>query len=395
MIRFVPDTWRDALLRPIAMAAPDGGVYVEIMAPDLRFAFVLALLALLPVLLLFKRRRPVLALKPLALLLATIALAFVPWLASTGNGRYFMAFLLAAGPLCLALVYLLPATRSFRLATGASLLAVQAFAVYQSDSVRQWGLVPWREAPYFQVQLPEGMRAQPGTYVTMSSISYALIAPQFHASSSWLSLTSLTADREKTPLGRRVHAMLSRETPTLIVPVVSEHADAGGLPTDEAIRGINHLLEEHALTLEQTANCRVLPSPSLASLPAYRQAKAGGKPVVAGFWACPLRYPVASSAPKITQSRFDAVFLKLETVCPRFFRPGEAATRVIHGGELREYTEADMKVYVMGDQTVHYRYRRSISPTRIGNVADVMSGKATLDCSRIRGRSGLPWEREL
>ena len=44
MIRFQPDTWRDALWRPIAMAAPDAGIYMEVMAPDLRFALMLLIL---------------------------------------------------------------------------------------------------------------------------------------------------------------------------------------------------------------------------------------------------------------------------------------------------------------------------------------------------------------
>jgi hypothetical protein len=395
MIRFVPDTWRDALLRPLAMAAPDGGVYIETMAPDFRFLFVLSLLAILPVLLLLKRRRPSLGLKPVAMLLATTAFAFVPWLMTTGNGRYFMVFLLAIGPLCLALIHLIPATRGFRVAAGACLIAVQGFAVYQSDSVRQWGLVPWQDAPYFKVELPEDMKTRPGTYVTMSSISYALIAPQLHPGSSWLSVTTLTSDREKTPVGRRAHAVLSRTAPTLIVPVIPEHATAQSLPDGEAIRGINHLLEEHALALDQPPNCRLLPSESLALAPAFQQARAGGNSTVAGFWACPLRYPVAVTRPKISQSRFDAVFRKVETICPRFFRPGEAATRVINGGELREYAESDMKVYVLDDEEVLYRYKRSISPSRIGTIAEVMSGKVSVDCNRIHGRSGLPWEREL
>lgn len=396
MIRFVPDTWRDAVLRPIAMAAPDGGVYIEIMAPDLRFLFVLLALALVPVLLLVKRRRPDLELKPVVVLLAAMVAAFVPWLITTGNGRYFMAFLLAVGPLCLVLLYLLPVTRSFRLALGTGLLAVQAFAVHQSDSIRQWGLVPWEDAVYFRVELPDAMRVRPGTYVTMSSISYSLLAPQLHPDSAWLSLTTLTTDRHNTPLGRQVHAMLSRGTPTLLVPLISEHAMANSMPDSEAIRGINHLLAQHALAIGQPANCRLLPSASLASMPAYKQAKARGKTAVPGFWACPLRYPVvAASGHEERQTRFDSVFQKVETLCPRFFRPGEAASRVIYSGEMREYSESDMKVYVMDDEIVLYRYRRSISPTRIGTIAEVLSGAATVDCNKIRGRSGLPWEREL
>ncbi|WP_145979392.1 hypothetical protein [Ramlibacter tataouinensis] len=391
----MPDTWRDALLRPLAMAAPDGGVYIETMAPDFRFMFVLSLLAILPALLLLKRHRPELPLRPVTLLLAITALAFVPWLMTTGNGRYFMVFLLAVGPLCLALVHLMPATRGFRLAAGACLIAVQAFAVYQSDSIRQWGLLPWKEAPYFKVELPEDMRTRPGTYVTMSSISYALIAPQLHPDSSWLSVTTLTTDRHKTAVGRRAHVLLSKAMPQLIVPVIPEHATAESLPDGEAIRGINLLLEPHALAVDQPPNCRLLPSESLASSPAFQQARATGNATVAGFWACPLRYPVAVSRPKISQTRFDAVFRKVETICPRFFRPGEASTQAIHGGEMREYFEADMKVYVMDDEVVLYRYKRSISPSRIGTVAEVMGGKARVDCSNIRGRSGLPWEREL
>lgn len=394
MIRFVPDTWREALLRPVAMAAPDGGVYIETMAPDFRFVFVLALLALVPVLLVLKRRRPSLDLKPVVFLLAVVAWAFVPWLMTTGNGRYFMVVLLAVGPLCLALVHLLPTTRGFRLALGAGVLAVQAFAVYQSDSVRQWSLVPWRDT-YFQVEVPEDMRTRPGTYVTMSSISYTVMAPQFHPSAAWVSTTTLTKDRTRTPMGRRAHALLSQGTPVLLVPSIPEHATAQGLPDDQAIRGINYLLEEHSIAVADAGQCRLLRSESLASMPAYQQAVASGKPAVAGFWACPLRYPVTSSVPKTQQTRFDAVFKKVETLCPRFFRPGEGWTRVIRGGEMREYSEADMKVYVMDDETVFYKYKRSLNGERIGTIAEVMAGTAAVDCTKIRGRSGLPWEREL
>ena len=106
MIRFLPDSWRDAVLRPFAMAAPDGGVYVEIMAPDFRFAFILLLIPVLTLLVFLRPwRNP--PFKPVVILLTTTAMAFVPWMLTTGNGRYFIPFLLVAGPLCLGLVYLL------------------------------------------------------------------------------------------------------------------------------------------------------------------------------------------------------------------------------------------------------------------------------------------------
>ena len=116
-----------------------------------------------------------------------------------------------------------------------------------------------------------------------------------------------------------------------------------------------------------------------------------------GFWACPLAYPAAipSSKPAQPESRFDAVFLKLESQCPRFFRPGEAGTIGISGGELRIYSDSEMRVYVYDSGAVLYKYYRAFNAVTIGTIGDVLSGKAKVDCANIRGRSGLPWEREI
>src|SRR4051794_30849491 len=128
------------------MAAPDANVYIEIMAPDFRFAFVLALLAFLGTVALFRRDRPLATsgpARPVVVLLAVVAAALLPWLATTGNGRYFLAGLLIVGPLCVGLARLLPATRGTRLAVVLGMLALQAFAVQQSAPWRAWTKVPW------------------------------------------------------------------------------------------------------------------------------------------------------------------------------------------------------------------------------------------------------------
>ena len=89
MNRFEPDTWQAALLRPVAMAAPDSYVYVEMMAPDFRWVFVLLLLALLVSMRLRARgsiaaavdtTAPKAGLPTVFVLVAGLAMAFVPWL---------------------------------------------------------------------------------------------------------------------------------------------------------------------------------------------------------------------------------------------------------------------------------------------------------------------------
>src|SRR6476661_2984019 len=117
MNRFEPDTWLAALLRPVAMGAPDSHVYVEIMAPDFRWVFVLLLLVLLVIMRSRARRGSVGAVAapgadagPAAVfvLVAALAVAFVPWLLTSGNGRYFLAGLLMVGPVCVGLAWRLP-----------------------------------------------------------------------------------------------------------------------------------------------------------------------------------------------------------------------------------------------------------------------------------------------
>lgn len=395
MIRFLPDTWRDALLRPLAMAAPDGGVYVEIMAPDFRFLFILVLVAALAIF----RWRSIGSLKAPAILLAATMSAFIPWLLTTGNGRYFLPFLLTAGPLCLAGVYLLPATRGFRLTLAVCLVAIQAFATYEASPLRSWGLGQWRTAPYFQIDVPRDMVIDPSTYVTISSISYSLIAPLFHPSSRWINLSNAPTDRSQTLGGRRTHTLLASGLPlTLFAPSIPGGATDKGLPNSETVRAINILLADHRLAILQPNKCRLLRARGLVS---GAKKNSDGSELVAlnaaGFWACPLKYPMADSINRgeIAKSRFDAIFEKVETICPRFFRPGEAATRVINGGELREYGGSDMKVYVLDDGAVMYKYYRSYTPQLIGKIDDVMSGKVVVDCGKIRGRSGLPWEHDI
>lgn len=398
MIRFLPDSLREAVLRPLAMAAPDGGVYVEIMAPDFRFVFILGLFAVLIFLWLW-HKFDLLSAKPIGLLLLVTALAFIPWLDTTGNGRYFIPFLLAAGPLCLAGVFLLPMTKAFRLTMALCLVTVQAIVVTDANPLRSWALAQWQEPPYFQVDIPTDMATQPGTYLTISTISYSLIAPLFPAASRWMNLASAPSNSKESMEGRLASEFLASSGPlTLLAPAIPSLSMADGLPSLEVLRAMNVLLAEYPVEITEAKRCRWLRSNGLDSLMGReRGTVAKEQSQLHGFWACPLRYmpEKAGATAGNVGTHFDYVFEKVETLCPRFFQPGGAKTQLINGGELRQYGGSDMKLYVLNDGFVIYKYYRAYSPTLIGTVDEVMSGRAALDCGKIKGRSGLPWEREI
>lgn len=400
MIRFQPDDWRETLLRPIAMAAPDAGIYIEIMAPDFRFVFALGLLLLLGAMALRAPHAPAPSPRVVLVLVAALGVAFVPWIATTANGRYFVAGLLVVGPVCVGLAWLLPATRAFRLTLAVGLVALQAFAVQQSSPWQAWGLAQWKRAPYFAIDVPDDLRTQPATLVTMSSITYSLVAPQFHPESSWMSLQAAPAPGTETPDSRRSQALLAnaaRGRLLLLVPVVPGYLTPERLPTPEVSKVIDEQLRAHRLAFEQPQACRFLASGGLASM-----ALGGDGPAPPardsqfGFWVCQLTFLSPSAQPQPQRaSRYGAVFASLEAHCPRFFPPGQIGALAIPGGEVRNYSQAEMKVYVLDSGDVLYKYYRAFNPVRVGSIDELLAGKVSLDCGKIRGRSGLPWEREI
>jgi hypothetical protein len=398
-MRFVPDTLKDALWRPIAMGSPDGGVYVEIMAPDLRFAC-LVLLTVAAVLFALRRN----ATRPATwALTAFVWLTFISWLLTTGNGRYFIAILLVVGPTCMALIHQLPLTRAFRLSVAGLVIALQAFVLVQNSPWRAWRLASW-STPYFPVSLTQNEREQPATYVTITGISYSLIAPQFDVRSRWIGLASLAGDPEHSLDDRRAQELLRQAAPLgqsirLVIPTLPQYMDGQRQPSAGVQAEINRILAPHALALRAGPSCKMIESRGIASQ-ALRNSAAARPEAVAkfGFWICTLEYPVARprrAQPSPESKLADRVFAQIERSCPRMFHSGEASTVRMSEGFTRNYPSSDAKAYVLDTGDVLYKYWRGLNPGHIGTAAEVLAPEFKMDCNAIRGRSGLPWERQL
>ena len=394
MIRFLPDTWLEALMRPVALASPNGGVYVEIIAPDFRFVFILVF-ALACAILWRKIQEPR---APALVLLALTSAAFVPWLVTTGNGRYFIAYLLVAGPLCIALLSMIPVTRSFRLAVAVGMVLWQGFLIHEISPWGWWGHVVWREAPAFGLELPSDVVEKPATYVTLSGISYSLIAPRFHPASRWVNISSQAGVSDKSPDGLRVQAVISTPGPLRVLfPTVPGGQMGAGI--DPALgAAIDGLLARQGLSIEDPWQCRLLRSAGLAGMASSRLSDAQtATPVVHGFWLCPLLRHAnarAASMPAVAK-RAEDVFAGLERLCPRIFRAGETTSLSIASGAVRSYPGSDFKLYVFDNGQVWYKYLRALNPVLVGDVDTILKPGFSMDCDHVIGRSGLPWERGI
>jgi hypothetical protein len=387
MIRFMPDSWLDVVLRPLDMISPEGNIYVEVAAPDLRLAA--AVLLAVAVLLTSARTHP--QRRPVLQLLALTLLAMVPWFATSGNGRYFTPFLLLLGPLCIGLLRMLALSRFLKFSAGGLMLLLQAFLLVEASPVGAWSLASWRAAPYFQIAKPPPAAA---SYVTLSPISYSLIAPQFPAASRWLNASAPVVGRER----QYEQAWLARATSLyLVVPTLPSQMDDHWQPSPGVRDLFNRLVADRGLSVNADAHCGFLASGGLANL-AMHDGTAKDPQTAArfGFWLCPARYDpraARASAPGERDAALEAVFNAVERLCPRFFPPGSAQTQDTVGGSARYYVDSDTRVYVLDDGEVLYKFWRSLNPVTIGTRADVVAGRAHVDCSKIRAptwRSGGP-----
>ncbi|MDB5860471.1 MAG: hypothetical protein JWQ76_4160 [Ramlibacter sp.] len=392
MIRFQPDSLLQAFTRFFDMAAPDANIYVEIAAPDIRFAAI-ALLAIAALAALVLRRRLGPGLQPTLALLLVLFGSTAIWLYTTGNGRYFMPLIVCAGPLAVALICLLPLTRGFKATLAVLLVAGQAFVLAQQPPWDSWTLLHWDKAPYFALNLgPEETEAPPTTYASMSFISYSLIAPQFPANARWINLPANGGTaRDEAWITAFLRDAAATGPLKVLAPSLPWATQADGQPTPAIIDAFNKLIGNRNLKIQGA--CRHIVSPGLvriADRERRKDEKASSQPPL-GFWSCPVVYEIRPSEQVRQATPPEAVeraFQKLGELCPRFFPGAEHSILHLPEGWTRHYAASETRVYVMDNGEVWYKFWRSFNPVFVGRMDAVLTGKIEVDCSKVRGSDG-------
>ena len=387
-MRFIPDSWLEALLRPFLMIDPVNGMYVELAAPDWRFAALLILRAGA-----WSRGRPRL---PLAShqrwAIGGLVLAFALWTVVSGNGRYFIWGLLLAGPLVVVAARRLPASRFMRNTVIVGVLGLQFVAIALNFTPNAWTLRPWREGPGLALAATP-LKERPAIFLTVGAISYSALVPQLHPQSRWSNITGQVEIRPGLREYPALAAMLHSDLPKyLVVRATTMIMGSDGQPLPKARLSIEGLMSRHGLKMAAPA-CGYVRTGDADR--AFRRDPAHG--VEDGFWFCPVTWsePVPTADEKgPVAPQFDAVFEQVERRCPRMFPPGNTPSRPIAGAVKRSYVMTDMSLYVDNSGEVYFKNYRALNPTIVGTIDQVRSGQFKLDCERIPGRYAPPWRRE-
>ncbi|MFL6733456.1 MAG: hypothetical protein ACJ8EY_02030, partial [Sphingomicrobium sp.] len=214
----------------------------------------------------------------------------------------------------------------------------------------------------------------------------------------WINISSLQGLADQSVDRLRAQSVIAAAGPLrLIFPTLPGAQDRDRMDP-ELGKGIDDLLARHSLSIEDEAQCRLMRSSGLAGTASRRTREGAADTVDAqGFWLCPLaRHASPRVIPAVpVPQRTEDVFDRLERLCPRIFRPGEVASSRVPGGAVRGYPGSDFKLYVLDQGEVWYKYLRALNPVLLGRVDAILEPAFTMDCNRIPGRSGLPWERGI
>jgi hypothetical protein len=390
-VRFVPDTWLDAALRPLYMLDPVNGMYVEIAAPDGRFAALLLLLLICWVVPGRNRGKPD-ALRPnQRWTLLGLALGFVIWTLASGNGRYFIWGLMVVGPLVVVAARRLPASQFLRNSAIIGVLLLQGLAIGLSFVPNVWTVRPWREGPGFALD-DTPLSQQPAVFMTLGAISYSALVPQMHPDSRWSNISGQVVLQPGAREYPALLAMLRTPLPRYVVArATTLTLGPDGQPLPKVKHSFEGVISRHNLSLA-TGSCTYVRSGDAAKAFLRDPARA----VEEGFWFCPVNWagPVSTAkALAAVAPEHDATFAQVEQHCPRLFPPGYARTRRIDGALQRAYPISDTNLYVDDSGSVYFKNDRAVNPTTIGTIAQVRAGQFKMACDHIQGRYAPPWQR--
>jgi hypothetical protein len=389
--RFIPESIGDALWRPFAMINPVAMVHEELRAPDPRYAIivVLGVLFVLRWAWVRFRRAPATPNNPplqdssrvLAALGLGLALYWTLWLLTSGNSRYVLAMACIAAAVIVGMLFQFFETRpkicSYILAI---IFVTQAVQLYVAAEFR-WNPVAWG-GPWFDVDVPENLRAEPNLYLTLGAQSNSFIAPFLARGSAFSNFAGgYTLDPDGVN-GAHLKALIGRFLPNVRVvfgggtqyknvakqaPLVTEVDDAlqrYGLRSNTGdcaaitVHGLPPLdLREKARDTTYLATCRVVPDTEDKSMLMARRREV------------------------------DIVFDRLEDACPKLFRPRRLLS--MHEGDIwrRLYGGTDISAWISHGRLKFVNLSRPSGITDLGSERDWSKAPLQLECGAHDGVS--------
>lgn len=368
--RFAPNDWVGWLTRPFELASYNSFNSTEVLAPDIRPAA--AVLLFLPAAVAVWRYRAAsawgLLLRADLQLVLFSAVAYVLWLATSGNARYAVASLMLVGVLLVRFAELTFPHRAARVVLGVLLLLQAAY--YGVDGDTRIGGQAWDDRPFLQVRAPQQLVDKPFLHLSVGSQTFAGLAPHLHHGGSMINLVGQMSLPDTGPPALALRERLDRwqGSTRFLFRALGGPEEPSALPEPARARA-NALVARFGLRIAFDDCLSILvasPTPSgVQDVPIYSCA------------ALPAPVPALRADYLLAQQ----AFANIEKRCPRVFGPPPMATDDNGDAFQRLYVNSNTRVTVSADQGVLVSHHRSMNVLQLGSAGQVAAGQGRDLCA--------------
>lgn len=365
--RLIPTSLAAALWRAFAMVEPVRMVHFETAAPDLRYAMLLVLAAVMAAGVVWRalkgrRMGAAEARTPAAgRMLAALGCAFLInwaiWLATSGNSRYFIPVACVAAVLIVSLVQRLLQARPRLLAFAIpAILGAQVYWVQAGTEVRP--LLPWESAPWFDVSVPRPFASQPALYFSVDVQSSSFVAPFLAAGSGFINLEGAYVLGPDGANGARIRTLIHRFSPHLRVLIADPRAGADRDTDVPHLENADDAVEPFGLEVDPGQCVRIVTryAPKAQAMTAGRRLPRQPLSEWYAYYLVSCQLVPDRDPEDLSRFRARAPNLaldRLEDACPRLLQPRRPVTFVagdgVHGYSwIRRYSNTDFLAWVHG-----------------------------------------------
>lgn len=406
LFRFIPSSLTEALLRPLAMLNPVPMVHEEFSSPDLRYAVLLILVAVLLVQWLLKRYQrgrtsptgnSAVDIRVLTALGCGFAVDWGLWLTASGNGRYFVPLSCIAAVLVVGTLFLVfaerPKARNYALAV---IFATQLVQLCMGAELR-WNGVAWDEGPWFGVQVPQRLASEHALYLSMGPESNSFVAPYLAPDAGLINFAGAYPLGVRGANGAKVAELIRRYAPHLRVLARGEYLYPDSERRSPGVSEVNDAVRRLGLRVDSsdcaTITVRGLP-PGLeirivSSRPAEKPTLTrteGGSAATTFLIACALVPDHADHSVEFARNRAAALVLdRLEDACPQLFQPRRPPTDDRGTLSRRYYFNSDLIAWVSHDEVKFIDTMVDDGIVRLGRESEWLRAPQKVSCNRHGG----------
>lgn len=387
--RFLTTSLQEALAFPFYMAIPKLGLYSDVSAPDLRFAFWTLGAAAGMVLFVFRKKvhRPFIEPGDRSWLrfLGYMVISWALWLVQFANGRYFLPLSLLIGP---ALIVVLVAVMSVKRA----LLVAFVCAFLQIGHMQANGLMSFGETRtwpdhYINLDMPRKLVERRYLYLSMDILSDSYLAAFVHPQSRFLNVDGMVPLDLDGPGGERVQRELARFAGATRMLVQISTTLPAALASSSFVPALDADLNRFGLRVD-TADCVSIVNLDvhlrLARLAPDVKGDAKLTPSETVF-SCGLIPTPPDPALQASRTQAALLFDKIEQTCPHQF-PARWNGVVMRSKDnlvwSRYYVDTDLFLHV-GAKNVYAEHGKFVLAS-LGTQTGLMNGTERVPCERIR-----------